>query len=239
MAISWHHNLLYSMTLCFCCVPFLFQKKNSFFFFHYLDKDADLTWPSLKWRTNPPTYLYISIIYPHIPPPTSHSRTWPYSPISTFISIFASYLKCLHAVPVVFPVLLYFTFLVYYQDMHLLVTGFPSFFLKKKIAFFRVVLLYIFFFFIQYIHSCFHTYINIPFFYMALIPRDLICSIDFFIYYICMNHSHFMSICYRHFLFFSFVLLVFSFKRTFFFSLHHIKHIKSTPIPPPPSPFAI
>ena len=55
-----------------------------------------------------------------------------FSYLSTFISIFASYLKCLHAVPVVFPVLLYFTFLVYYHDMHLLVTGFPSFFLKKE-----------------------------------------------------------------------------------------------------------
>lgn len=93
-----------------------------------------------------------------------------------------------------------------------LVTSFPSFF-KKNFIFLG---LFYYNFFLHTVHSYLH---QDPFAFLLhgtnssgpyLFHRLL------FIYYICMNHSHFMSICYRHFLFFSFVLLVFYFKRTFF-----------------------
>ena len=77
MAISWHHNLLHSMTLCFCCLVSV--KKIPLFLSLYL-WTRTLIWhgPPLNGAINPTTYLYISIIYHH------PLRTHEYSPIFPF-----------------------------------------------------------------------------------------------------------------------------------------------------------
>lgn len=138
------------MILCFCCVPFLFQKILPSFIIW-----TGMTRPSLKWCNQP---AHISLHQHNIPRPASHSRTWPYSLIFPSIS---SYLNCLHAVPISFHHVSVLYVLGYYHDMHFFDSTFLPLFLKKCI-FLGIVLLYIF----SFISHLIPTSTSLPLFFL-------------------------------------------------------------------------
>lgn len=114
-----------------------------------------------------PTYLNISIIYTHIPPPTSHSRTWPYSSILfslLFLFLPVALLFWITCMPSPYnpsrtgvsgtPLL----YVIGYHDVH--------FFRGYKLFFLFLLKMQVFWgllsFFPLYIHFASHTYADIP-----------------------------------------------------------------------------